>query len=100
MPYSVSRSALVAAVLLCSSLFAAPIFGEDLPVSVGAKDSIKARVEPPGDVDEFAVRLFTGDVLKVKQKETGPIRDLKSTLFEAPKGFKTKSLADEIKKGR
>jgi hypothetical protein len=27
-------------------------------------------------------------------------RDLEPTLFEAPKGFKTKSLADEIKKGR
>jgi hypothetical protein len=27
-------------------------------------------------------------------------RDLESTLFEAPKGFKIKRLADEIKKGR
>ncbi len=50
------------------------------PLAVRGGETVFAAIEPSGDVDEFGVHLFAGDVLTVKLKEQGPTRGLESTL--------------------
>lgn len=81
MPTPNASRSLTALLLLAAggALSALPAPADELPTPVDGRDAVAAEIEPAGETDEYAIRLFEGDRLTVKSKTGGAVPGLLTT---------------------